>query len=53
MTTSTVPNVQSLVRFIPGDETAQPRDGIALCLSGGGYRVMLFHLGPFGASMNW
>jgi NTE family protein len=45
MTTSTVPNVQSPVRFIPGDETAEPRDGIALCLSGGGYRAMLFHLG--------
>src|SRR5579872_5701496 len=23
----------------------QPRDGVALCLSGGGYRAMLFHLG--------
>jgi NTE family protein len=23
----------------------QPDDGIALCLSGGGYRAMLFHLG--------
>ncbi|MFM7038469.1 MAG: patatin-like phospholipase family protein [Planctomycetaceae bacterium] len=23
----------------------QPRDGIALCLSGGGYRAMLFHVG--------
>ena len=28
----------------PGDP-AQPTDGIALCLSGGGYRAMLFHLG--------
>ncbi len=33
------------------DETAQPPDdrgfseGVALCLSGGGYRAMLFHLG--------
>jgi len=28
----------------PGDPK-QPTDGIALCLSGGGYRAMLFHLG--------
>src|ERR1017187_1457519 len=28
----------------PGDP-AQPSDGVALCLSGGGYRAMLFHLG--------
>jgi NTE family protein len=27
------------------DDVAHPRDGIALCLSGGGYRAMLFHLG--------
>ena len=26
-------------------ETTSPRLGIALCLSGGGYRAMLFHLG--------
>ena len=26
-------------------ETTGPRPGIALCLSGGGYRAMLFHLG--------
>jgi NTE family protein len=28
----------------PGDPQ-QPADGIALCMSGGGYRAMLFHLG--------
>src|SRR5512145_3222333 len=34
------------VQPIPVDEpTAQPEPGIALCLSGGGYRAMLFHLG--------
>ena len=34
------------VQPIPIDEpTAQPEPGIALCLSGGGYRAMLFHLG--------
>lgn len=27
------------------DVTAGPREGIALCLSGGGYRAMLFHVG--------
>ena len=33
------------VRFIPGDEKRSVEKGIALCLSGGGYRAMLFHLG--------
>jgi NTE family protein len=34
------------VRFIPGDTPeAPPTDGLGLCLSGGGYRAMLFHLG--------
>jgi NTE family protein len=33
------------VRLAPGDEAKQPRQGIALCLSGGGYRAMVFHLG--------
>lgn len=34
------------VRRIPGDpETFALSPGIALCLSGGGYRAMLFHLG--------
>jgi NTE family protein len=34
------------VRPIPGDPPGdQPEEGIALCLSGGGYRAMLFHLG--------
>jgi NTE family protein len=26
-------------------ESGPPKDGVALCLSGGGYRAMLFHLG--------
>ena len=29
----------------PGDDPGGPVPGIALCLSGGGYRAMLFHLG--------
>jgi NTE family protein len=33
------------VRPIPTDDGAGPYPGIALCLSGGGYRAMLFHLG--------
>ena len=35
----------SPVRAIPGDDPGGPVPGIALCLSGGGYRAMLFHLG--------
>lgn len=37
-------DVSSPVRRIGTDE-AEPTDGTALCLSGGGYRAMLFHLG--------
>ncbi len=29
----------------PHDDPRKPEEGIALCLSGGGYRAMLFHLG--------
>src|SRR5690348_2705095 len=37
---------RSPVRWIPADEErAPPTSGIGLCLSGGGYRAMLFHLG--------
>src|SRR5213076_7697 len=35
----------SPVRTLPTDLGASARPGIALCLSGGGYRAMLFHLG--------
>ena len=39
-------SLSSPVRLIPPDLTASgPRPGIALCLSGGGYRAMLFHIG--------
>src|SRR5260370_41026135 len=38
--------VSAPVHFIPGDNPARPpRPGMGLCLSGGGYRAMLFHLG--------
>src|SRR6266851_6199770 len=40
-----VPSPSSPVRVIPTDPTTGPRPGIAVCLSGGGYRAMLFHLG--------
>jgi len=35
----------SPVSFVPGDESKPIEDGIAVCLSGGGYRAMLFHTG--------
>jgi NTE family protein len=34
-----------LERLLLEETAVQPRDGVALCLSGGGYRAMLFHLG--------
>jgi NTE family protein len=40
-----VDNEMLPVRMIPGDEAKTPQPGIALCLSGGGYRAMVFHLG--------
>jgi NTE family protein len=41
------PDPQTMVQPVHGqpDDPAQPSTGIALCLSGGGYRAMLFHLG--------
>jgi NTE family protein len=34
------------VQLIPGDESeGPPKPGIGLCLSGGGYRAMVFHIG--------
>jgi NTE family protein len=33
------------VEFVPGDERKAPQPGMALCLSGGGYRAMVFHVG--------
>lgn len=35
----------SPARWIPGDEPGDLEDTVALCLSGGGYRAMLFHAG--------
>jgi NTE family protein len=39
------PELLGPVRTIPGDEDRGPPEGTALCLSGGGYRAMLFHVG--------
>lgn len=44
-TASNLPSNLQPVREIPGDEKKQPQLGTALCLSGGGYRAMVFHLG--------
>jgi NTE family protein len=33
------------VEFIPGDEAEKLELGLGLCLSGGGYRAMVFHVG--------
>jgi len=38
-------DLSSPVLMIPGDAAAPVEDGIAVCLSGGGYRAMLFHTG--------
>ena len=35
------------------DQANQPERGIALCLSGGGYRAMLFHLGALWRLNEW
>ncbi len=45
MTTATPDDVLSPVREIPGDSDSKVEKGIALCLSGGGYRAMVFHVG--------
>jgi NTE family protein len=39
------PGLASPVRTIATDSGEEPESGVALCLSGGGYRAMLFHLG--------
>src|SRR5215467_8673010 len=37
----------------PFDGTGTPAKGIGLCLSGGGYRAMLFHLGALWRLNEW
>ena len=43
--TSDRSKASSPVERIPGDESDKVEMGVALCLSGGGYRAMVFHLG--------
>src|SRR5215510_3743053 len=44
-------NVRSAAAHVPvelidtGSRSPQPQPGMALCLSGGGYRAMMFHVG--------
>ena len=38
-------NIQPVRRLETDDPVDHPKPGMALCLSGGGYRAMLFHLG--------
>jgi NTE family protein len=38
-------NSEPVERIGADRESGAPKDGLALCLSGGGYRAMLFHLG--------
>ncbi|AFM17720.1 putative esterase of the alpha-beta hydrolase superfamily [Mycolicibacterium chubuense NBB4] len=40
-----VSDAASPVRMIPSDSGERPLAGLGLCLSGGGYRAMVFHLG--------
>jgi len=46
MVKTEMPDLSSPVTIIEPDRARPgPADGVALCLSGGGYRAMLFHLG--------
>ncbi|MDB5325493.1 MAG: patatin, partial [Phycisphaerales bacterium] len=39
------PDKAAAALSVSGEDSAGPVQGIALCLSGGGYRAMVFHLG--------
>ena len=45
MTDPVLANALSPARTIRGDKGREPEEGLALCLSGGGYRAMVFHIG--------
>jgi NTE family protein len=40
-----ITRVAEPVREVPDERRGPPEEGVALCLSGGGYRAMLFHVG--------
>ncbi len=43
--TQNMSNLQPVRPISEADKTTQPQAGMALCLSGGGYRAMVYHLG--------
>ncbi len=43
--TESIHDLVEPVRRLPTDPAEPPADGVAICLSGGGYRAMLFHTG--------
>ena len=45
MTDVQAPDLRTPVNQTPADAETTLEDGVALCLSGGGYRAMVFHLG--------
>lgn len=45
MTSADTAGLLSPARQTPEDRGQLPEDGLALCLSGGGYRAMIFHVG--------
>ena len=45
MTSATPTDSMSPVHDTPEDKGRAPEEGLALCLSGGGYRAMVFHVG--------
>ena len=45
MTSATPSDLRSPVHETPEDKGRVPEEGLALCLSGGGYRAMVFHVG--------
>ena len=45
MTNGQAPDLRTPVHPTPADAETRLEDGVALCLSGGGYRAMVFHLG--------
>ncbi|SOX51366.1 patatin [Mycobacterium ahvazicum] len=45
MSSTTLDELITPVRQLADDRDRQPEKGLALCLSGGGYRAMVFHVG--------
>src|SRR6476659_8029840 len=45
MTGAMAVDLMNPVHETPEDQGRQPEEGLALCLSGGGYRAMVYHVG--------